>query len=97
VSFATNGGTASAGGDYTAANGTLNWADGDSSDKTFTVAINDDSSVETDETVNLALTNPSAGSSLGGQNSTVLTIVDNDTGGGSGSSGGGGCFIRSLQ
>jgi hypothetical protein len=98
VSYATNGGTASAGSDYTAASGTLTWADGDSADKTFTVTISDDSSVEADETVNLALTNATAGSSLGGQSATVLTIVDNDTaGGGSGGGGGGGCFIQSLQ
>jgi hypothetical protein len=96
VSFATNGGTASSGSDYTAASGTLNWADGDSADKTITIAISDDSSAEEDETVNLALTNPSRGSSVGGQNATVLTIVDNDTGGGGGG-GGGGCFIQSLQ
>jgi hypothetical protein len=98
VSYATSDGTASAGSDYTAASGTLTWADGDSEDKTFTITISDDSSVEADETVNLALTNASAGSSLGGQNATVLTIVDNDTNGDSGGSGGGGgCFIQSLQ
>jgi uncharacterized membrane protein YgcG len=97
VSYATNGGTASADSDYTAAGGTLTWADGDSADKTFSITISDDSSAEADETVNLALTNASNGSSLGGQNSAVLIIVDNDNsddsgggGGGGGSSGGGG-------
>jgi hypothetical protein len=102
VSYVTNDGTASAGSDYTTASGTLTWADGDSADKTFTVAISDDSSEEADETVNLALTNASSGSRLGGQNATVLTIVDNDTlsggsGGSGGSSDGGSCFIHSLQ
>jgi hypothetical protein len=103
VSYATSDGTASSGSDYTATSGTLTWADGDGADKTFTVTISDDSSEEADETVNLALTNASSGSRLGGQNATVLTIVDNDTpsggsGGSGGSSGGsGGCFIQSLQ
>ncbi|MGD9010573.1 MAG: Calx-beta domain-containing protein, partial [Desulfobacteraceae bacterium] len=95
VSYSTSDGTASAGSDYAAASGTLTWADGDSADKTFSVSISDDSSSEADETVNMTLTNASNGSSLGGQNATVLTIVDNDTGGSGG--GGGGCFIQSLR
>ena len=78
VDYATSNGTATAGGDYNAASGTLSWADGDSSSKTFTVAVNDDSIVEGNETVNLALTNAS-GASLGTQPTAVLTILENDT------------------
>ena len=39
VAYATANGTATAGTDYTAANGTLSWADGDSASKTFTVPV----------------------------------------------------------
>lgn len=106
VSYATSDGTASAGSDYTAASGTLTWADGDSADKTFTVAISDDSSVESDETINLALSNIIGNAVLGVQSTANLTIMSDTSdasggggGGGSGGSsgGGGGCFIQSLR
>jgi hypothetical protein len=97
ISYATNGGTATPGSDYTAVSGTLNWTDGDSSNKTITIAISDDNSAEEDETINLVLTDASLSSSMGRQSTTVLTIVDNDTGGGGGNGGGGGCFIQSLK
>jgi len=77
VNYATSNGTATAGSDYTAASGTLNWADGNSTNKTFTVAITNDTAVENNETINLTLSN-AAGASLGTQKTAVLTIVDND-------------------
>ena len=79
VQYATiAGGTASAGSDYTAVSGTLNWADGDTANKTFTVAITDDSLSESNETVNLSLSNPTSGAALGNPSGATLTIVDND-------------------
>ena len=78
VDYATSNGTAEAGSDYTAASGTLNWGDGDTADKTFTVSITDDGTYEGDETVNLALSNPT-GATLGAQSTAVLTIIDNDS------------------
>ena len=72
------GGTATAGSDYTSTSGTLNWADGDSSSKTFTVTIKDDSLNEAPETINLALSNPANGATLGSPATAVLTINDND-------------------
>ncbi len=78
VNYATANGTATAGGDYTAANGTLNWNDGESGSKTFTVSILDDSLVENSETVNLTLSNATGGATLGSPNAATLTIVDND-------------------
>jgi|GEM_PF-6383715 len=80
VTYATtSGGTATAGTDYTTKTGTLSWADGDTANKTFTIPILDDMIYEGSETVNLALTNPTGGASLGAQNTAVLTIVDNES------------------
>ncbi|HYE64248.1 MAG TPA: Calx-beta domain-containing protein, partial [Pyrinomonadaceae bacterium] len=72
------GGTATAGSDYTSATGTVEFADGDAADKTFTISITDDSQDEADETVNLALSDPAGGATLGTQSTAVLTIMDND-------------------
>ncbi len=104
VDYSTGDGTATDGDDYTAVSGTLNWADGDSADKTFTVPILNDSASEPDETIHLFLANPS-GAAIGGVGSAVLTISASDpiSGAGgtntttsSGGGGGGGCFIEAL-
>src|SRR5262249_36916776 len=68
---------ATAGSDYTATSGTLSFGIGETS-KTFTVPITDDTLVEGNETVNLTLTSPTNGATLGTQNTATLTIVDND-------------------
>ena len=76
VSYATSNGTASAGSDYTATSGTLSWANGDTANKTFSVPILTDSSTEGNETVNLTLSNPTGGATLGSPSTAVLTIID---------------------
>ncbi len=96
VDYATSDGTATAGEDYTAASGTLEWADGDGDPKTFAVAIIDDTLVKGDKTVNLTLSSPTGGAGLGTPNTAVLTIVDNDVGPAPpGSSGA--CFIATVK
>ena len=77
VSYLTADVTAQAGLDYTAAAGSLSWADGDVTPKTFTIATIEDALVEGLETLNLALSLPTGGASLGSSNA-VLTLVDND-------------------
>lgn len=78
VNFATSNGTAAAGADYTTASGTLNFGAGVAS-QTFPVPITDDGTVEGDETVNLALSNPTGGATLGTPSTAVLTITNNDS------------------
>ncbi len=77
VDFATANGTATAGADYTATNGTLAFAEGQLTN-TFTVTLLDDSVPEPNETVNLLLSNPSTGAALGSPSTAVLTILDNE-------------------
>jgi hypothetical protein len=78
IQYATSNGTAIAGSDYTSATGTLNWADGDGASKTFSIPITNDSLDESDETINLILSNPTGGATLGSPASALLTIVDDD-------------------
>ncbi|MDQ3812480.1 MAG: aggregation factor core protein MAFp3, isoform C, partial [Armatimonadota bacterium] len=78
VQYATSNGTATAGSDYTTTTGTLSWGDGDTGSKSFTVPITDDALAEAMETVNLTLSNPSAGAVLGTQKTAILNITDND-------------------
>lgn len=77
VDYATSDGTATAGSDYTSTSGTLVFADGEFS-KSFTVQITEDTVPEADETVNLTLSNPTGGATLGARRTAVLTITDAD-------------------
>src|SRR5215831_9450829 len=73
------GGTATAGTDYTSVSGTLTWSDGDSSAKSFTIPIKDNAIKAPNKTVNLAVSSPTNGATLGSPASAVLTIVDDET------------------
>ena len=77
VSYATvAGGTATNGVDYTSVSGALNWTNGEPGSKTFTVPVFNDGLAEPNQTVNLALSNPTNGASaLGLQSTVVLTII----------------------
>lgn len=77
VSVATADGSARAGGDYAAAVTILNWADGDSSDKSLSLTIFDDTDVENSEVFTLALS-AASGATLGSPASTTITITDDD-------------------
>lgn len=79
VDYATAPGTASTGSDFTATSGTLNWADGESADKTITIPIIDDTLPEGAETFTLNLSNPGGGAILGSNRSVTVTITANDT------------------
>lgn len=75
---ATGGGTCAAGIDYVTTSGTVLFADSDSSPKTFSVTICPDAIQKSDETINLALTSPAGGATLGTPNTAVLTITNDD-------------------
>jgi uncharacterized repeat protein (TIGR01451 family) len=75
VQYATADGTATAGADYRATNGTLSFNANETS-KTISVNINGDTLVESDETFFVNLSNPSAGTNLGGPQG--LGTIQND-------------------
>ena len=82
VDYVAGGGTATVGADYTPTNGTVTFGPGEMT-KSFQVAITDNSSAESAETVNLTLSNPqnlTAGGppTIGANNPATLTINDDD-------------------
>jgi len=78
VDYATTDGSATAGSDYTATSGTLNFSDGQTS-ATFNVPIIDDIVYEGDETFAIDLTNATGGATLGTTVTSTVTITENET------------------
>jgi plastocyanin len=85
VQWSAAAGTATAGSDFTAASGTLSWADGDDANKSFQVTIVNDTADEPNETVNLTLSSATGAALDATRKTASLTINDNDDGGGGGS------------
>ena len=79
VDYATSDAGATAGADYTATAGTLNFADGQAS-ASFSVPILDDALLEGDENFQVDLSNPSANLRLGTPAQVVVTITDVEAG-----------------
>jgi len=74
VNYATSNNTAFASIDYTATSGTLNWAAGDATSKTFNVPLTDThSATGTNKFVNLTLSAPT-GATLGGPSTSQIQI-----------------------
>ena len=79
VSYSTADGSASAGLDYQAVSGTLSWASGDETAKSFNVPVFADTLSEGNESVLLELANPTGGATLDpAQGSSILNILDDD-------------------
>jgi len=76
VNYMTSDGSAKANLDYIPANGTLTWADGDTSPKSFTVTITDDAYFGNDETFKVSLFNPTGGATT--NLPATITIVNDD-------------------
>lgn len=77
VSYATSDATATAGSDYTATSGTLSWASGDGAAKTISVAVLEDATVESAETITVTLS-AATGATLGTPAAATITINDDD-------------------
>ena len=78
ASYATSNSTATSGSDYTAASGTLSWANADTANKTFAVTILNDAVTEASETFNVTLSAPTGGATLGTPSAGTVTITDDD-------------------
>lgn len=76
VNYATSGGTATSGSDFTPTSGQLTFAPGVTS-QTFRVPITNDTALEPTETFNVALSSPS-GATLGTTTTATVSIIDND-------------------
>ncbi|WNF16731.1 Calx-beta domain-containing protein [Microcystis aeruginosa] len=72
-----NNGTATAD-DYNNTPIKVTFAHGDSAPKIITIPIKEDSQFEAVETLNLSLTNPTNGVTIGTQNTAIVKIIDND-------------------
>ena len=77
VDYATAGGTAAAGSDYTTTTGTLNFTAGGAATQTIQVPITGDDQVEGSESFTLSLSNPTGTAQVGVGTGTG-TITDND-------------------
>jgi hypothetical protein len=80
VAYATANGTAIAGTNFTAANGTLKWASGDSTPKTFAVAVSNATPFSGSKSFTVALSNPTTGVTLGSPSSASISITGDASG-----------------
>lgn len=80
--FSNTFGAATANEDYTATAGTLQWADGDSADKTITIAITDDDTAEAKENFNVEIFNNTNNTTIQGNNVSVIVIESDEKAGG---------------
>jgi len=78
VNYASSNGVAMAPADYGAVAGTLSWANGDGAPKTFTVSVVNDTAVEGNEPLNLALSGATGNATISPPGAATLTIVDDD-------------------
>jgi hypothetical protein len=75
VSYATVNGTAIAGTNYTAKSGTLKWASGDSSSKSFSIPISNAAPFSGSKSFKVALSNATASAVMGSPQSATVTIA----------------------
>lgn len=79
VQYATSDGLAVAGTNYTAANGTLSWADGDTSPKQIVIPVLNDGVADWDKDFQIFLSNPTGGAILGGNDNALVAVCDTRT------------------
>jgi endoglucanase len=74
ITYATSDGTATAGTDYTAATGTVEWAADDAAAKTFSVPISNATPFVGSRSFMIALSSPTGGATVGTPSSATATI-----------------------
>lgn len=77
VAYATADQSAKSGVDYSGVSGVLNFAANETS-KAFTIAVNNDTTIQGNRAAKITLSTPSAGASLGNPTTATLTVVDDD-------------------
>jgi len=77
VKYATTNGTARSRSDYSSKSGTLSWGEGDSSIRTITIPIINNTTKENSEIFSLRLSS-ATGAILGANKTATVTIIDND-------------------
>ncbi|MDB6005462.1 MAG: hypothetical protein JWR15_2449, partial [Prosthecobacter sp.] len=77
VNYATSNGTATAGSDYTATTGTLSFAAGELV-KTFSIPITNDTTQESNETIQITLSSAAGNTTLGTLATGSVTVLDDD-------------------
>lgn len=77
VEYSVTADTATAGEDFTVVSGVLEFAEGEFR-KTFTIPLVDEDNRELDESVILTLETPTGGAELGGRDTAVLNILNDD-------------------
>lgn len=90
VQYATSNGTATAGGDYAATSGTLNWGAGELDEKTISIPLVNDTMSENDETFRVTLSNLTGGAVIDGATTLDVSVTNDDVGAPPGNGGGGG-------
>ena len=100
VQYATSDGTASVGGDYMAASGTLNWDAGEMDEKAIIVPLVNDAVSEGTETLRVTLSNLTGGAVVDGSTTLDVSIANDDIvvppGPGNDGGGGGGAIGYEL-
>jgi Calx-beta domain len=74
VAYATANGTATAGTDYTAANGTLQWAGGDAASKTISIPVSNSTPFSGNRAFTIAISGPAGGALLSSPSTATVTI-----------------------
>jgi Calx-beta domain len=78
VSYATSNGTATAGTNYTAASGSVSWANGDVATKTFSVAVSDAAPFTGSKTFSVSLSGPTDSAALVAPKAATVTITGSE-------------------
>jgi hypothetical protein len=75
VAYSTANGTASAGSDYSASSGTLQWAAGDTSAKTFSISISNAAPFSSSRSFTINLSNPTGGTAISNPGTATVSIA----------------------